>query len=81
MLRGISDLNRTISHNDLSPQIRYQCHNWYLRISKLEQNATNTNGSVTGSKMADGAVTASKLQEKTIGKDQMKRFYSKVSEA
>jgi hypothetical protein len=37
----------------------------------LEQKATITNGSVSGSKMADGAVTASKIASKTIGKDQI----------
>jgi hypothetical protein len=73
-----SDLNRTITHNDLSPQIKADINAaiGLDRLSaevilKLEQNATITNGYVTGSKMADGAVTASKIASKTIGKDQI----------
>jgi hypothetical protein len=73
-----SDLNRTISHNDLSPQIKTDINATIGldRLSaevilKLEQNATITNGSVTGSKMADGVVTASKIASKAIGKDQI----------
>jgi hypothetical protein len=69
----ISDLNRTISHNDLSPQIKADINATIGldRLSaevilKLEQNATITNGSVTGSKMADGAVTANKISSNTI---------------
>ena len=70
MLSGdiISDLNRTISHNDLSPQIKADINATIGLdrlsseiISKLEQNATITNGSVTGSKIAS----------KAIGKDQI----------
>jgi hypothetical protein len=68
-----SDLNRTISHNDLSPQIKADINATIGldRLSaevilKLEQNATITNGSVTGSKMADGAVTANKISSNTI---------------
>jgi hypothetical protein len=73
-----SDLNRTISHNDLSPQIKADINATIGldRLSaevilKLEQNATITNGSVTGSKMADGVVTATKIASKAIGKDQI----------
>jgi hypothetical protein len=68
-----SDLNRTISHNDLSPQIKADINATIGldRLSaevilKLEQNATITNGSVTGSKMADGVVTANKISSNTI---------------
>jgi hypothetical protein len=68
-----SDLNRTISHNDLSPQIKADINATIGLdrlssdvISKLEQNATITNGSVTGSKMADGSVTASKIASNAI---------------
>lgn len=63
-----SDLNRTISYQDLSPQIKADINATIGLnrlssevISKLEQNATITYGSVTGSKMADGAITADKL--------------------
>ena len=73
-----SDLNRTISHNDLSPQIKADINATIGLdrlsaevISKLEQNATITYGSVTTSKMADGSVTSSKIASKTIGKDQI----------
>jgi hypothetical protein len=69
-----SDLNRTISHNDLSPQIKADINGTIGldRLSaevilKLEQNATITNGSVTGSKMADGVVTASKIAKDSVG--------------
>ena len=68
-----SDLNRTISHNDLSPQIKADINATIGLdrlsseiISKLEQNATITNGSVTGSKMADGAITTDKLNEQIL---------------
>ena len=73
-----SDLNRTISHNDISPQIKADINATIgldrlssVVISKLEQNATITYGSVTTSKMADGSVTSSKIASKTIGKDQI----------
>ena len=73
-----SDLNRTISHNDLSPQIKADINATIGldRLSpevilKLEQNATITNGSVTGSKIADGSVTATKIASNAIGKDQI----------
>jgi hypothetical protein len=74
----ISDLNRTISHNDLSPQIKADInatiglHRLSAEvILKLEQNATITNGSVTGSKMADGAVTAIKMADGAITTDKL----------
>jgi hypothetical protein len=52
-----TQINATIGLDRLSPEI----------ISKLEQNATITNGSVIGSKMADGAVTASKIAKDSVG--------------
>ena len=68
-----SDLNRTISHNDLSPQIKADINATIGldRLSsevilKLEQNATITNGSVTGSKMADRVITTDKLNEQIL---------------
>ena len=68
-----SDLNRTISHNDLSPQIKADINATIGLdrlssevISKLEQNATITNGSLSGRKMADRAVTASKIASNAI---------------
>ena len=68
-----SDLNRTISYQDLSSQIKTDINATIGldRLSsevilKLEQNATITNGSITGSKMADGVVTASKIASNAI---------------
>jgi hypothetical protein len=52
----VADINATIGLDRLSSEI----------ISKLEQNATITNGSVTGSKMADGAITTDKLNEQIL---------------
>jgi hypothetical protein len=51
-----TQINATIGLERLSSEI----------ISKLEQNATITNGSVTGSKMADGAITTDKLNEQIL---------------
>jgi hypothetical protein len=52
----VADINATIGLDRLSSEI----------ISKLEQNATITNGSVTGIKMADGAITTDKLNEQIL---------------
>jgi hypothetical protein len=51
-----TQINATIGLDRLSSEI----------ISKLEQNATITNGSVTGSKMAEGAITTDKLNEQIL---------------
>ena len=56
VLDKLNEINATIGMNRLSPEV----------VSKLEQNATITDGSVTANKMAQNTITTAQLNEQIL---------------